>query len=174
MDTRVDINLEAVSKNSDRDFEKEIDDFIFGGFVDWVRRDETGCYVLTRDAWIPVVDWKKKYEFSGARNLSYLARYFYNLGQMEMRAGEIKPKQEWNENDERILKGIIGKIDHDQTYGVSKAEMLSFLEGLRPSWKPSEEHLSALLAIFNDPDNIGSQTCQLALADLYEQLKKLM
>ena len=41
-------------------------------------------------------------------------------------------------------------------------------------WKPSEGHLSALLAIFNDPNNIGSQTCQLALADLYEQLKKLM
>ena len=40
-------------------------------------------------------------------------------------------------------------------------------------WKPSEEHLSALLAIFNDPNNIGSQTCQLALTDLYEQLKKL-
>lgn len=84
MDTRVDINLDAVSKNPDRDFEKEIDDFIFGGFVDWVRRDETGCYVLIQDAWIPVVDWKKKYQFSGARNLSYLARYFYNLGQMEM------------------------------------------------------------------------------------------
>ena len=40
-------------------------------------------------------------------------------------------------------------------------------------WKPSEEHLSALLAVFNDPNNIGSQTCQLALTDLYEQLKKL-
>lgn len=43
-----------------------------------------------------------------------------------------------------------------------------------PSWKPSEYHLSALLAVLNDPDNIGSQTCQLALTDLYEQLKKLM
>ena len=58
---------------------------------------------------------------------------------------EQKPV-EWSEEDERILKGIIGKIDHDQTYGVSKAEMLSFLRSLRnrgtictPSWKPSEE-----------------------------------
>ncbi len=33
--------------------------------------------------------------------------------------------------------------------------------------------IMALLAVFNDPDNIGSQTCQLALTDLYEQLKKL-
>ena len=89
MDTRVDINVEAmVGHNKDRDFVKEVDDFIFGGFVDWVRRDETGCYVYIQDAWIPVVDWMKKYEFPGARNLTNLARYFYNLGQMEMRAGE--------------------------------------------------------------------------------------
>ena len=85
MDTRVDINVEAmVGHNKDRDFVNEVDDFIFGGFVDWVRRDETGCYVYIRDAWIPVVDWMKKYEFPGARNLTHLARYFYNLGQMEM------------------------------------------------------------------------------------------
>ena len=41
-------------------------------------------------------------------------------------------------------------------------------------WKPSEEHLSALLAVLNDPNNIGSETCHLALTDLYEQLKKLV
>lgn len=40
-------------------------------------------------------------------------------------------------------------------------------------WKPTEVQMSALLAIFNDPNNIDSQTCQLALTDLYEQLKKL-
>ena len=44
---------------------------------------------------------------------------------------------------------------------------------MKPRWKPSEEHLSALLAVFNDPNNIGSETCQLALTDLYEQLKSL-
>lgn len=43
-------------------------------------------------------------------------------------------KQEWSKKDERILKGIIGKIDHDQTYGVSKLEMLSFLKRLRPQY----------------------------------------
>ena len=91
MDTRVDINVEAsTGHNKDRDFVKEVDDFIFGGFVDWVRRDETGCYVYIQDAWIPVVDWMKKHEFPGARNLTHLARYFYNLGQMENIAGEMK------------------------------------------------------------------------------------
>lgn len=91
MDTRVDFNVEAAAGyNKDRDFVKEVDDFIFGGFVDWVRRDETGCYVYIQDAWIPVVDWMKKHEFPGARNLTHLARYFYNLGQMEKSGGEMK------------------------------------------------------------------------------------
>ena len=51
--------------------------------------------------------------------------------------------------------------------------ILEKVDAPQEHWKPSEEHLSALLAVFNDPNNIGSQTCQLALTDLYEQLKKL-
>lgn len=85
MDTRVDINIEAsVFRNKDRDFVQEVYDFIYGGFVDWIRRDDTGCYVKLHDGWMPVVDLMKKYEFPGARNLPHLARYFFNLGQMEV------------------------------------------------------------------------------------------
>ena len=40
-------------------------------------------------------------------------------------------------------------------------------------WKPTEEQMSALLAVLNDPDNIGSQSCQLALSELYDDLMKL-
>ena len=61
----------------------------------------------------------------------------YNWLKNRVKSLRPQPKQEWSEEEERILKGIIGKIDHDQTYGVSKVEMLSFLEGLRPSWKVS-------------------------------------
>ena len=59
------------------------------------------------------------------------------------------PKQEWSEEDERILKGIIGKIDHNQTYGVSKVGMLSFLQSLRPQPKQewSEEDEKMLVGI---------------------------
>lgn len=78
------MNIEAsVGHSKDRDFVQEVDDFIFGGFVDWVRRDETGCYVYIQGAWVQVVDWKEKYNFPGARNLTHIARYFYNLGIME-------------------------------------------------------------------------------------------
>lgn len=44
---------------------------------------------------------------------------------------------EWSEEDRRILKGIIGLIDHDQHYGVSNKEMIDWLKSLRP--QPKEE-----------------------------------
>lgn len=59
------------------------DDFVYGGYVDYIRRDATGCYVMMDDAWIPVVDWFDAHKFPGARDLTHLARYFYNLGRRE-------------------------------------------------------------------------------------------
>ena len=91
---------------------------------------------------------------------------------------EQKPA-EWSEEDEKDMAHIIRILDDCYVYGthdLSKTDrenLVNKLKSLRPSWKPSEVHLSALLAVFNDPNNIGSQTCQLALTDLYEQLKKL-
>ena len=92
----------------------------------------------------------------------------------EVEQKEQKPA-EWSEKDKKILDDVshilIGLNYKQIAKGYKQAvEKLIYA---RPSWKPSEEHLSALLAVFNDPDNIGSQTCQLALTDLYEQLKKL-
>ena len=96
---------------------------------------------------------------------------------------EQKPA-EWSEEDEKMIDTIVSTlgqyIDYKAVSGTGSgyatprySKEIDWLKSLRPSWKPSEVHLSALLAIFNDPDNIGSQTCQLALTDLYEQLKKL-
>lgn len=83
----------------------------------------------------------------------------------------IKQKPaEWSEEDEDNLHRVIRVLENNDS---DWKELSGWLKSLRPSWKPSEEHLSALLAVFNDPNNIGSQTCQLALTDLYEQLKKL-
>ncbi len=44
---------------------------------------------------------------------------------------------------------------------------------LPPSWKPSEEQMSMLLAVINEPRNAGAESCQLALSDLYQDLRKL-
>ena len=88
----------------------------------------------------------------------------------------------------QIVHSIYKMLKGKDFYGMPTGNCISLLNDIRvkckdadecaeildePSWKPSEEHLSALLAVFNDPDNIGSQSCQLALTDLYEQLKKL-
>lgn len=94
-----------------------------------------------------------------------------------------KEQKPWSEEDENVLKSLRGLIGFgfavDYCSAPLAADMREWLNtrlkslGHLPNWKPSEEHLSALLAILNDPNNIGSQTCQLALTDLYEQLKKL-
>ena len=42
---------------------------------------------------------------------------------------EQKPA-EWSEEDEKILKGIIGLIDHNQHYDVSNKDMLAWLKSL--------------------------------------------
>ena len=85
----------------------------------------------------------------------------------------ILEEPSWSEEDERILKGIIGKIDHDQTYGVSKAEMLSFLEGLRPSWKPSEEQISSLKQARDYYMSGRIKYVGQHLSEIAEQLEKL-
>lgn len=36
----------------------------------------------------------------------------------------------WSQEDERILAGIIGKIGHDQSYGVSKDDMIRLLKSI--------------------------------------------
>lgn len=41
------------------------------------------------------------------------------------------------------------------------------------SWKPSEEQMSMLLAVINDPNNAGAESCYMALKSIYNQLKKL-
>lgn len=84
METKVDLNKDFTQWNRDRDFKKELDDFVYGGYVDYVRRDESGVYVFMYGDWIPVQDWTKL-EFPGARDLTCLARYFYNMGKAEAR-----------------------------------------------------------------------------------------
>ena len=98
---------------------------------------------------------------------------------------KFKPTTGWSEEDEKLLDFWLDVIDRndwrmDENFCKASREFINWLKSLRPvskdslqSWKPSEAHLSALLAVLNDPNNIGSQTCQLALTDLYEQLNKL-
>ena len=82
----------------------------------------------------------------------------------------------WSEEDERILKGIIGLIDHNQHYGVGNKEMLAWLKSLRPQphWKPSEEQMNSLNFGINALEEEGYDETASEIKELYEQLKKLM
>ena len=65
-----------------RNFTDEIDTFIYGGYADELHRTPTGTFVKLhgQEDLIPVEDWKKKYQFPGARTLEHIARWFYEMG----------------------------------------------------------------------------------------------
>ena len=44
---------------------------------------------------------------------------------------------------------------------------------MKPHWKPSEEQMLMLLAVINEPNNAGSESCHIALKSLLDDLKKL-
>ena len=95
-----------------------------------------------------------------------------------LRQKEQKP--EWSEEDEAAYDAFICEVvNKKMNPTIEQVKWLRSirdrLKSLKPQahWEPSEEQMCALLAVLNDPDNIGSQTCQLALTGLYDDLKKL-
>ena len=53
------------------------------------------------------------------------------------------------------------------------AKIMQYVEKYRPSWKPSKEQMQYLLAVINNPNNAGAESCHLTLGSLYNDLKKL-
>lgn len=86
---------------------------------------------------------------------------------------EKKPA-EWSEEDEKMIQLLILEIDkHVFFAGIESKKIINLLKSLRPSWKPSKEQMRFLLAVINEPNNAGSESCHLVLKGLYEQLKNL-
>ena len=88
-------------------------------------------------------------------------------------------KPEWSEEDEEMRNALWNLLhlhyaqDNAQTLvGIEAGKFRSWLKSLRPSWKPSEEQMAMLLAVINEPNNAGAESCHLALKSIYEQLKK--
>lgn len=65
-----------------RNFTDEIDTFFYGGYADELLRTPTGTFVKMhgQEDFIPVEDWKKKYQFPGGRTLKHIAKWFYEMG----------------------------------------------------------------------------------------------
>ena len=53
------------------------------------------------------------------------------------------------------------------------AKIMRYVEKYRPHWKPSEEQMRYLLAVINNPNNAGAESCHLTLESIYNELKKL-
>jgi len=82
---------------------------------------------------------------------------------------------EWSEEDEEMLKDIIRDIEWERRNTTIDKDIraydmeLSWLKSLRPSWKPSEEQMKALIDC-----TIGNEYDVHALVRLFAELKKLM
>ena len=99
---------------------------------------------------------------------------------LESLKSRVKQKQEWSEEDEQHIDSLLKRLDalcrnkFERTrFAIS--EDRDWLKSLRPlkRWKPSDEHISLLQAIINEPNNAASESCQIVLKDILEQLKKL-
>ena len=88
---------------------------------------------------------------------------------------QMKPA-DWSEEDEKIrrnLMSLLANMRGDRITEETYQKYYPWLKSLRPSWKPSENQMSMLLAVVNDPNNAGSESCHLSLKSLYNDLKKL-
>ena len=94
----------------------------------------------------------------------------------------LQPKQEWNEEDEKIIQSLILEVNKYVFFaGIEANKIVNFLKSLRPvskdslqSWKPSEEQMTNLLRAEGRLRIEGESILASKLAELYEQLKKLM
>jgi hypothetical protein len=81
---------------------------------------------------------------------------------------------EWSEEDESKLQKCIKIVERwEEDYDIAYEPYSGMLKSLRPSWKPSEEQLKALLnaeGYLLEGDQFDSAK---SIAQLYEQLKAI-
>ena len=82
-------------------------------------------------------------------------------------------KQEWDEFNENCLKRAIWYVENPAPSVVKDTNLVLWLKSLRPSWKPSEEQMKALLNIEGDLRAFQYNDKAKIIAELYEQLKRL-
>ena len=90
----------------------------------------------------------------------------------------LQPKQEWSEEDEKILNIAIewaetmsGQCSFVNMSSTDFRKIIAWLKSLRPSWKPSEEQMEVLERASTN-EYLSAKQFDI-LVSLYEQLKKL-
>lgn len=116
---------------------------------------------------------------ASGKELLYVSNKSYKIGYRDG-VNSVKPA-EWSEEDEKIITRLISYFESFRIAGVATKwegldiqEVITLLKSLRPSWKPTEEQMKCLL----NAEGLIRTDKRLAmaqkLAELYEQLKKLM
>lgn len=84
----------------------------------------------------------------------------------------LEPKQERNEEDERMKSSVIWHLRNSVNNGDiehSAGQLENWVESLRPSWRPSEEQMRALKMAVDEHWDVDGD----ALYSLYIELKEL-
>ena len=148
-------NIEGISPN----WSEEDEDYLF--LLNSICKDAEEKYRNSPDVLV-------RKEIANARNW------------LQSLKGRVQPKQEWSEDDEQHIDSLLKRLDalcrnkFERTrFAIS--EDRDWLKSLRPQnrWKPSDEQIGLLQAIINEPKNAASESCQIVLKDILEQLKKL-
>ena len=148
-------NIEGISPN----WSEEDEDYLF--LLNSICKDAEEKYRNSPDVLV-------RKEIANARNW------------LQSLKGRVQPKQEWSEDDEQHIDSLLKRLDalcrnkFERTrFAIS--EDRDWLKSLRPQnrWKPSDEQIGLLQAIINEPKNAASESCQIVLREVLEQLKKL-
>lgn len=89
-----------------------------------------------------------------------------------------RPKAELTLLDENIIKAAVAFVEQNDHFnvwgGIDKHTVIKSLRSLCPSWKPSEEQMTAIIRAWGILKLHEQEDVAKRLAKLYEQLKKLM
>lgn len=99
---------------------------------------------------------------------------------------EQKPV-EWSEQDIQNYDAVMDMITNALYLPCRpRSEIIKWFKSLKnrgnspksntnsPHWKPSKEQMGMLLAVINDPNNAGAESCHLMLQSLFADLRKLL
>ena len=159
--------FQAKQEWSDED-EKIVNNIVsaLGQYIDYKAVSGTGSgYATPRYA--KEIDWLKSLPLNLKKKNEDVAKLCSN---------------EWSEEDEDMLNSCISSIEeakenryaYKETDGdTSYDHEIDWLKSLRPSWKPSEEQMGALLGAEGILRRLQYDDRAKILASLYEQLKQL-
>ena len=127
-------------------------------------------------------EWSKEEKACLNEAIETLNKLGYNGIADNLKHLRPQPKQEWNEEDvDAFVKSYSDSLPmcgefqsyHEALVHAYRQGVVNTLKSFRPSWKPSRAQMSMLFAVINEPNNASSQSCHLALVELYQELQKL-